>query len=101
MNFLGVRKMDVDAKMTAIHGLAGLIAAIISFIVSGGSISVFGKNQALGTFIGLIILILTGNLTERIFSKEEVGGFKGWFSNGILPFIFVWFMVWAMLITTT
>jgi len=93
--------MDVDAKITAIHGMAGFIAAIISFIVSGGSIPVLGKNQALGTFIGLIILILTGNIAERIFNKEEVGGFKGWLSNGVLPFIFVWFMVWAMLITTT
>ncbi|HOQ20771.1 MAG: hypothetical protein RBT32_07660 [Methanothermobacter sp.] len=93
--------MDVDAKITAIHSLAGFIAAIISFIVSGGSIPVLGKNQALGTFIGLIILLLTGNIAERIFEKEEVGGFKGWLSNGVLPFIFVWFMVWAILLTTT
>ncbi|BAW30940.1 MAG TPA: hypothetical protein PLO64_04830 [Methanothermobacter sp.] len=93
--------MDVDAKMTAIHSIAGFISAILSFIVSGGFIAVLGENQALGTFIGLIILILTGNITERIFDKEDVGGFKGWLSNGVLPFIFVWFMVWAMLLTTT
>ncbi|HIH61073.1 MAG TPA: DUF5379 family protein [Methanobacteriales archaeon] len=93
--------MDVDAKITAIHSLAGFIAAIISFIVSGGSIPILGENQALGTFIGLIILLLTGNIAERIFEKEEVGGFKGWLSNGVLPFIFVWFMVWAILLTTT
>ncbi len=93
--------MDLDTKMTAIHVTAGFIAAIISFIVSNGSITVLGKNQALGTFIGLVILLIVGNAAERVFDKEEVGGFRGWFSNGILPFVFIWFMVWAMLLTFT
>ncbi|HSO26310.1 MAG TPA: hypothetical protein VLR54_06815 [Methanobacteriaceae archaeon] len=90
--------MDVDAKIAGIHAVAAVGAAYISFIVSNGSIAVLGQNQALGTLAGLVILIIVGNLTERLLGKEEVGGFKGWLWSGIVPFIFVWFMAWAMLI---
>ncbi len=90
--------MDVDAKIAGVHAIAAVGAAYISFIVSNGSIAVLGNNQALGTLAGLIILIIVGNLTERWLGKEEVGGFKGWLWSGIVPFVFVWFMAWAMLI---
>lgn len=90
--------MDVDAKMAGIHAIAAVGAAYISFIVSNGSIAVLGNNQALGTLAGLVILIIVGNLTERWLGKEEVGGFKGWLWSGIVPFVFVWFMAWAMFI---
>lgn len=90
--------MDVDAKIAGVHAIAAVGAAYISFIVSNGSIAVLGNNQALGTFAGLIILIIVGNLTERWLGKEEVGGFKGWLWSGIVPFVFIWFVVWAMLI---
>lgn len=90
--------MDVDGKMAAIHALAAVGAAYISFIVSNGSIPALGQNPALGTLAGLIILIIVGNVTERLLGKEEVGGFKGWLWSGIVPFIFVWFMAWAMFI---
>jgi hypothetical protein len=90
--------MDVDAKIAGVHAIAAVGAAYISFIVSNGSIAVLGNNQALGTLAGLIILIIVGNLTERWLGKEEVGGFKGWLWSGIVPFVFIWFMAWAMLI---
>lgn len=90
--------MDVDAKIAGVHAIAAVGAAYISFIVSNGSIAVLGNNQALGTLAGLIILIIVGNLTERWLGKDEVGGFKGWLWSGIVPFVFVWFMAWAMLI---
>jgi len=93
--------MDIEAKMTAIHVPAGIVAAIVSFYLSNGSIAVLGKNQALGTFAGLLILLIVGNIAERLFGKEEVGGFKGWLWSGIVPFFFVWSVVWAMLITST
>ncbi len=90
--------MDVDAKIAGIHAVAAVGAAYVSFIVSNGSIGVLGNNPALGTFAGLIILIIVGNLTERLLGKEEVGGFKGWLWSGIVPFVFVWFVVWTMFI---
>ncbi|MDI6841481.1 DUF5379 family protein [Methanothermobacter wolfeii] len=92
--------MDADAKMTAIHVPAGIIAAVASFYVSNGSIPTLGENQAMGTFLGLVILLITGNIAERIIGKEEAGGFKGWLWSGIVPFLFIWFVVWAMLITS-
>lgn len=93
--------MDVDAKLASIHAVAAVAAAYISFIMSNGSIPALGQNQALGTFVGLIILIIVGKVSEKIFGKEEVGGFKGWLWSGIVPFAFIWFMAWAMLITMT
>jgi hypothetical protein len=91
--------MDIDAKMTGIHVVAAIFASYVSFILSNGSIAALGQNPALGTFAGLIILIITGNISERILGKENVNGFKGWLWSGIVPFMFVWFVVWAMLIT--
>lgn len=90
--------MDVDAKMTGIHVLGAIIAAFISFSISDGLITAIGENQALAALAGLVILIIVGNLAEKILGKEEVGGFKGWLWSGIVPFMFIWFVVWSMLI---
>lgn len=91
--------MDIDAKMTGIHVVAALVAAYVSFVLSNGSIAVLGENQALGTLAGLVILVIVGNISERILGKENVNGFKGWLWSGIVPFALVWFVAWAMLIT--
>jgi hypothetical protein len=90
--------MDVDVKLASIHTVAAVIAAYISFIVSNGSIAVLGNNQPLGAFVGIVILIIVGQLSERLLGKEEVGGFKGWLWSGVVPFIFIWFVAWTMLI---
>ncbi len=90
--------MDVDAKMTGIHVVGAIIAAFISFTISEGVITAIGENQALAALAGLVILIILGNLAEKILGKEEVGGFKGWLWSGIVPFMFIWFVVWSMLI---
>ncbi|ADP77502.1 conserved hypothetical protein [Methanothermus fervidus DSM 2088] len=91
--------MDTDAKITSIHTVSGIIAGFISYILSSGTLPIIGKNEALATFVGVIILLVVGNLCEKWFSKEEVGGFKGWFASGVIPFSLVWFLVWAMLLT--
>jgi hypothetical protein len=90
--------MDVDVKLVSIHTVAAVIAAYISFIVSNGSIAVLGNNPTLGAFAGIVILIIVGQLSERLLGKEEVGGFKGWLWSGVVPFIFIWFVAWTMLI---
>ena len=93
--------MDVDAKMAGIHVVGDIIAAFVSFTISNGSIAALGNNQALGTLAGLVILIIVGNLSERILGKEAVGGFKGWLWSGIVPFMFIWFVAWSMLLNLT
>jgi hypothetical protein len=88
--------MDVDGKVAAIHAGAGIIAGYISFILSSGAIAAIGKNDAIAVIVALIILYLVGQLSERLFGKEEVGGFSGWLWSGIVPFFFIWIMVWII-----
>lgn len=88
--------MDVDGKVAAIHGIAGLAAGYISFLLSSGAIAGLGKNEILGILGALIILYVAGQISEKVFGKEEVGGTKGWFWSGIVPFFFVWIMVWVI-----
>jgi len=88
--------MDVDAKVTIIHVIGGLIAAIFSFALTTGMISGI-NNEVIAILIALIVLYLSGQVSERIFSKEAVGGFKGWLWSGIVPFLFIWVVVWVLL----
>ena len=87
--------MDVDAKVTIIHVIGGLIAAFCSFALTTGMISGI-NNEAIAILISLIILYLSGQISERIFGKEAVGGFKGWLWSGIVPFLFVWIVLWVL-----
>jgi hypothetical protein len=87
--------MDVDGKIAAIHGVTGIIAGYISFLLSSGALGL-GKNEALAVLGGLIILYISGQISERLFGKEEVGGLKGWFWSGIVPFFFIWMVVWII-----
>lgn len=87
--------MDVDGKVAAIHGAAAAAAGYISFLLSSGAIHGVGRNEALAIIGGLIILYLTGKISEKLFG-EEVGGAKGWFWSGIVPFFFLWMMSWII-----
>ncbi|HEX3014273.1 MAG TPA: hypothetical protein VHO92_08380 [Methanobacterium sp.] len=84
--------MDTDGKVASIHTVGGIIAGYLSFILSSG---VIFKNEALAVIIALIILYIMGQVSEKLFGKEEVG-FSGWFWSGIVPFFFVWIMVWVI-----
>lgn len=88
--------MDVDGKVAAIHGVAAVVAGYVSFLFAGGSIAGIGKNEVLAVLAGLIILYIMGQVSERLFGKEEVGGVKGWLWSGIVPFFFIWIMVWII-----
>lgn len=88
--------MDVDAKVTIIHVITGLIAAYISYALTTGLFMGI-NNQAIAILLALVILYLSGQISERIFGKENVGGVKGWFWSGIIPFFFIWVVIWIML----
>jgi hypothetical protein len=88
--------MDVDGKVAAIHAVAGIVAGYISFIIYSGAIAAIGSNEVLAVIIALIILYIVGQVSERIFGKEEVGGLKGWLWSGIVPYFFIWIMVWVI-----
>jgi hypothetical protein len=87
--------MDVDAKVTIIHIIGGLIAALFSFALTTGLIMGI-NNEVIAILIALIILYISGQVSERIFGKETVGGFKGWLWSGIVPFLFIWIVVWVL-----
>lgn len=88
--------MDIELKLTAVHTVLAIIAGYLAFIISSGAIIGIGKNEVLAALLGFVILYITGNISERIFGKEEVGGFKGWLWSGIVPFIFIWIMSWTI-----
>ena len=88
--------MDVDAKVTIIHVIGGIIAAYLSYALTTGLINGI-NNEAIAILFALIILYLSGQVSERIFGKEAVGGFKGWLWSGIVPFFFVWIVIWVLL----
>lgn len=87
--------MDIEIKLVSIHTVLAIIAGAISYLLYIGAIA--GLNEFLAVFAGLLILYLGGQLSERLFGKEEVGGMSGWLWNGIVPFFFVWIIVWVIL----
>lgn len=88
--------MEIEVKLTSLHSITAIIAGYLSFIISTGVIGALGKNEVLAVLLGLVILYLSGNLSERIFGKEDVGGFKGWLWSGIVPFMFIWIVTWTL-----
>lgn len=92
--------MDANIKVSIIHIFTAFIAAFLAAYVSLGLIPFFGKNEWLGAFFGILILYITGQICERFFDEEEFGGFRQWLSKGIIPFIFVWFVMWTMLMNS-
>ncbi len=56
------------------------------------------NNEAIAILMALVILYISGQVSERIFGKEAVGGFKGWLWSGIVPFLFIWIVLWILLI---
>jgi hypothetical protein len=85
--------MDTDGKVASIHTVGGIIAGYLSYILSSG---VIFKNEAIAVIVALIILYIMGQLSEKLFGKEEVNGFSGWLWSGIVPFFFIWIMVWVI-----
>ena len=84
--------MDTDGKVASIHTVGGIIAGYLSYILSSG---VIFKNEAIAVIAALIILYALGQVSEKLFGKEELG-FSGWLWSGIVPFFFVWIMVWVI-----
>lgn len=90
--------MEIEVKLTSLHAITAIISGYLSFIIASGAIGAIGKNEVLAVLVGLIILYLSGNLSERIFGKEAVGGFKGWLWSGIVPFVLIWVVTWTLIL---
>lgn len=88
--------MENGVKITIIHLVAALVTGIISSFFSLGMIPGIGKNDIFAGILGIIVLYFIGKLCDNIFGKHE--GFTTWLWDGIVPFIFIWYVVWAILL---
>ena len=85
--------MDTTVKVTSIHIVAGLFAALLS---TGLSLGWFGfKNDIFAFFIALIILYFVGQACQRM-AGDEISGFTQWLWDGIAPFYFVWVIAYTL-----
>ncbi|MBO6124049.1 MAG: hypothetical protein J6P09_09440 [Methanobrevibacter sp.] len=86
--------MDTTIKVTGIHIIAALIAAVISTALTLGW---FGfKNDIFAFFVALIILYFVGQACQRM-AGDEISGFSQWLWDGIAPFYFVWVIAYTLL----
>ncbi len=85
--------MDTTIKVTGIHIIFGIIAALISAALSLGW---FGfKNDIFAFFVAVIILYFVGQFSQRI-AGDEISGFSQWLWDGIAPFYFVWVIAYTL-----
>ncbi len=67
--------MDTTIKVTSMHIVAGLIAALLSAALTAGW---FGfKNDVFAFFVALIILYFVGQMAQKI-AGDEISGFTQW-----------------------
>ena len=87
--------MDTTIKVTSIHIIFGLIAALLS---AGLSIGWFGfKNDVFAFFIAAIILYFVGQFSQKI-AGDEISGFSQWLWDGISPFFFTWVIAYTLFV---
>ena len=87
--------MDATIKVTSIHIVAALVAALISAGLTAGW---FGfKNDVFAFFIAAIILYFIGQFSQKI-AEEEISGFSQWLWDGIAPFFFTWVIAYTLFV---
>ena len=85
--------MDTTIKVTTIHVIFALIAALISAALTLGWLGF--KNDIFAFFIALIILYFVGQACQRM-AGDEISGFTQWLWDGIAPFYFVWVIAYTL-----
>lgn len=85
--------MDETIKVTSIHLIFGIISALLSL---GVQVGWFGfKNSVFAGILPFIILYFVGQLCQKLYG-DEIEGFSQWLWDGILPFIFIWLMLFII-----
>ncbi|WP_295609215.1 hypothetical protein [uncultured Methanobrevibacter sp.] len=87
--------MDATVKVTTIHIIFGLIAALISTAFTLGWLGF--KNDIFAGFIALIILYFVGQFCQKI-AGDEISGFSQWLWDGISPFFFTWVISYTLFV---
>ncbi|MBR3140000.1 hypothetical protein [Methanobrevibacter sp.] len=87
--------MDTTVKVTTIHIVAALFAALLS---TGFTVGWFGfKNDILAFFVALIVLYFVGQFSQKI-AGDEISGFSQWLWDGIAPFYFTWVIAYTLFV---
>ena len=87
--------MDTTIKVTSIHLIAGLVAALFSAALTAGW---FGfKNDVFAFFVAVIILYFVGQFSQKI-AGDEISGFSQWLWDGIAPFFFTWVIAYTLFV---
>ena len=87
--------MDTTIKVTTIHIIFALIAALISTALTLGWLGF--KNDVFAFFVAAIILYLVGKVSQKI-AGEEISGFTQWLWDGIAPFFFTWVISYTLFV---
>lgn len=76
---------DKDLRAVIVSGIFGVIAGYISFTA----------NESLFSFVtAIVLLIISQGVIKAIWKIKEER--KWWFSNGIIMFVFTWFVIWTI-----
>lgn len=87
--------MDTTIKVTSMHIVAGLVAALLSAALTAGW---FGfKNDVFAFFVAVIILYFVGQMAQKI-AGDEISGFTQWLWDGISPFFFTWVISYTLFV---
>ena len=87
--------MDTTIKVTSIHIVAALVAAILSAVFSLGWLGI--KNDFFGVIIFIVILYAVGQFSQKM-AGEEISGFSQWLWDGISPFFFTWVISYTLFV---
>jgi exosortase/archaeosortase len=72
----------------AIHSVIAVIMGWVSAIVAPATRSLYA------IIIGLVVLYAAGLAVEKIVGKK---GFKWWAGNGLVIYLFLWFITWIFI----
>ena len=87
--------MDTTIKVTTIHIIFALIAALISAGLTLGWLGF--KNDVFAFFVAVLILYFIGQFCQKI-AGDEISGFSQWLWDGIAPFYFTWVIAYTLFV---
>ena len=87
--------MDTTIKVTTIHVIFALIAALISAALTLGWLGF--KNDIFAFFVAVLILYFVGQFCQKI-AGDEISGFSQWLWDGIAPFYFTWVIAYTLFV---
>ena len=76
---------DVELRTAVINIIAGAAAGYASFVID---------QALLAIFIAIVSVALLSLILGKLFGVKK--GAKWWISNGVIIFLFTWFIVWTI-----